>query len=300
MNDASDEPIRRAVDRIVRDLAEDIARTYKIDPAAAVEQIRPLVDADAELRRLLGEKGGADAVRRMRPFKDLEKRARRHVYHHLRRYKRTDDMAAAVDRLEQLAPHQAPDIAGAVVQTICQCHVSTAERLPSLPSFHAALLRHVGDARSILDVGAGVLALIFPFDRCARLESYVAAEKDPLAVRAVQAFARWADLARLSALDWALADGWDPVRRRSRAEFDVALLLKIVPVVGRQEPHLLAVLAATPARKLIITGCKEALAKRTPILHREQKTIRTFVQSAGLAIEDQFETQDEIGVVVAR
>ena len=297
MNDASDDPVRRAVDRIVRDLAEDIAGTYKIDPAAAAEQIRPLVDADAELRRLLGEKGGADAVRRMRPFKDLEKRARRHVYHHLRRYKRTDDLAAAVDRLEQLAPHQAPDVAAAAIETICQCHVSTAERLPS--SFQAALLRHVGDARSVLDVGAGVLPLIFPFDRCPALESYVAVEKDPLAVRAVQAFAGWAVLARLVALDWTIADGWDPVRR-GRAEFDIGLLLKIVPVVGRQEPHLLAVLAATPARKLIITGCKEALAKRTPILHREQKTIRTFVQSAGLAVEDQFETEDEIGVVVAR
>jgi hypothetical protein len=299
MNDASDEPVRRAVDRIVRDLAEDIAKTYKIDSAAAAEQIRPLVDADAELRRLLVDKGDADAVRRMRPFKDLEKRARRHVYHHLRRYKRTDDLAAAVDRLEQLAPQQAPDIAAAAIQTICQSHVSTAERLPSLASFHAALLRHVGDARSVLDVGAGVLPLVFPFDRCPRLEAYVAAEKDPLAVRAVQAFARWAELAPLSALDWTIADGWDPVRR-DRAQFDVALLLKLVPVVGRQEPHLLPVLAATPARKLIITGSKEALAKRTPILHRELKTIRTFVQSAGLAIEDQFETDDEIGVVVAR
>ena len=33
MNDASDDPVRRAVDRIIRDLAEDIAKTYKIDSA---------------------------------------------------------------------------------------------------------------------------------------------------------------------------------------------------------------------------------------------------------------------------
>jgi len=53
------------------------------------------------------------------------------------------------------------------------------------------------------------------------------------------------------------------------ARCDLGLLLKVVPVVRRQSPELLPVLAAIPADRLVISGCRNAMAKRRDIERRE-------------------------------
>jgi hypothetical protein len=286
---------------LIKNLAESIAAAYKIDADAAAEQIAPLIELDRPLQQALAEHPDLAAIRRMRVFKNVEKAARKHVYNYLRRYRRADESGtAALSVLEGLAPGQAPDAAERAIRAICEAHVSTAERLPALPQLQTILAATTGEAASILDVGAGVFPLLFPFGVYPKLECYRAIDKDKFAMRAVRAFARWSGLAALSALDWSIADGWDVVMPAGRTEFDLALLLKVVPVVARQEPRLLDVLAETPARCLLITGSKQAMAKRQTIAHREKAAIRSFVDRYGLTIRDRFETADELGFLVTR
>jgi hypothetical protein len=299
------EPLSDAADRLtaclIETLARSIAAAYKIDAETAAEQIAPLIELDRRLQQALAEHPDLAAIRRMRVFRNAEKAARKHVYNYLRRYRRADaGGAAALRTLEGLAPGEAPDAAQRVIRAICETHVSTAERLSSLPQLQTILAAAAGDVAGVLDVGAGVFPLLFLFRACPKLECYRAIDKDKLAMRAVRAFASWSGLAALSALDWSLADGWDAVLPPGRTEFDLALLLKVVPVVARQEPRLLDVLAKIPARRLLITGSKQAMAKRRAIAHREKAAIRSFVDRYGLTVRDQFETADEIGFVVTR
>jgi hypothetical protein len=299
------EPISDAADRLtaclIENLARSIAAAYKIDADTAAEQIAPLIELDRPLQQALAEHPDLAAIRRMRVFKNAEKAARKHVYNYLRRYRRADaGGAAALSTLEGLAPGEAPDAAQRAIRAICETHVSTAERLSSLAQLQTILAAVAGDVAGVLDVGAGVFPLLFLFRACPKLECYRAIDKDKLAMRAVRAFARWRGLAALSALDWSLADGWDAVLPPGRTEFDLALLLKVVPVIARQEPRLLDVLAKIPARRLLITGSKQAMAKRRAIAHREKAAIRSFVDRYGLTVRDQFETADEIGFVVTR
>jgi hypothetical protein len=286
---------------LIESLAAAIAAAYKIDADTAAEQIAPLIALDRPLQQALAEHSDLAAIRRMRVFKNAEKAARKHVYNYLRRYRRAEaGGAAALNTLEALAPGEAPEAAQRAIRAICEAHVSAAERLPSLPQLHAFLAATAGEVASILDVGAGVFPLLFPFRACPKLECHRAIDKDKFAVRAVRAFARWNGLAMLSALDWSIADGWDAVMPPGQTEFDLALLFKVVPVVARQEPRLLDVLAETPAQRLLITGSKQAMAKRRAIAHRETGAIRSFVDRYGLTIRDQFETADEIGFLVTR
>jgi len=292
---------RRLTARLIRDLADSIAVAYTIDADAAAERITPLIERDRLLQQALAEHPDLAEIRRMRVFRNAEKAARKHVYDYLRRYRRADDSGhAALNTLEALAPGEAPETAHRPIRAICESHASTAERLPALTEFQAILALAAGEATSILDVGAGVLPLLFPFEACPKLECYCALDKDKFAVRAVRAFARWSELANVTARDWSMADGWEEVLSPDRREFDLALLLKIVPVVARQEPQLLGVLAATPARRLLITGSKQAMAKRKAIAHRENVTILSFIDRFGLTVCDQFETADELGFVVIR
>ena len=88
-------------------------------------------------------------------------------------------------------------------------------------------------------------------------------------------------------------------RATARADrIDLALLLKVVPVVARQEPCLLEVLAKTPARRLLSPARSRPWpsARRSPIA--KPPYIRSFADRYGLTICDQFETADEIGFVV--
>jgi Ribosomal RNA methyltransferase (FmrO) len=299
------EPTSDAPDRLtaclIKSLAASIATAYKIDADTAAEQIAPLIALDRPLQQALAEHSDLAAIRRLRVFKNAEKAARKHVYNYLRRYRQVDTGgAAALSALEGLAPGEAADAAQHAIRAICETHVSTAERLSSLPQLQTVLAATLGDVAGVLDVGAGVFPLLFSFRACPKLECYRAIDKDKFAMRAVRAFARWSGLAVLSALDWSIADGWDAVVPAGRTEFDLALLLKVVPVVTRQEPRLLDVLAKTPARRLLITGSKQAMAKRQTIAHREKAAIRSFVDRYGLTIRDQFETADEIGFLVTR
>ncbi len=287
--------------RLIGELARSIAKSYRIDSETAAKEIAPLLENDRALQRALAEKRNIREVQRMRVFKVAEKAARKHVYTHLRRYKRADSrLAEAVRTLDGLAPGQAAEAAEGAIRTICEAHVSTAERLPSIGAFHKVLAAEAKAATSILDVGAGVFPLLFPFDTCPALDCYLAVDKDAVAMRAVRAFARWRGGSLLQALEWSISEGWDPVMRAGRVEFDLALLSKLVPVVARQEPHLLPVLAKTPARKLLITGSKEALAKRQVIMHRERGCIMSFIEDYGLTLDARFETVDEIGFIVSR
>jgi hypothetical protein len=292
---------KRLTELLARELAASVARDYRIDISGAIEQIAPLVESNRALQEALGEKRDVAEIRRLRVFKDLEKRARRQVYNHLRRYKLADDeMTAAVNALERLPPGQEAYAAAGAIQAICAAHVSTAERLGSLHDFQTMLATHCAHATSILDIGAGVEPLLFPFGSCAPLESYLALDRDRLALRAIAAFARWSGLSILETREWSISNGWDSVVKPDGKTFDVALLLKVIPVVARQKPRLFDILAQTPARMLIITGSKEALAKRNVIMQRERSTLRSFVDRYGFTVHDSFETSDEIGMLLGR
>jgi hypothetical protein len=74
-------------------------------------------------------------------------------------------------------------------------------------------------------------------------------------------------------------------------------MLKLLPVVERQTPALVSVLANAPAHGLLLTGSKEALTKRKQIGRRELATLERFIDLHGLKRVGSFETPDEIGIL---
>lgn len=298
-----DDPAKTAlIEAVVAELAGDAARSYRIDLEAAKAVIAPLVQADLAMLEAMSRKGELKELRRMRAYKDAAKTARRAVYTHLRRYKREEGVIAeATARLEAVAPGQDHAAAREAVETILAAHVSTAERLGHRDAFFEALAPHLAGARTVLDVGAGVMPLMFPFEHFAGLQRYLALDKDRDAMRAVRASAGSAGLDLLEAQEWAISDGWDALADRiGPKEFDVALLLKLIPVVSRIEPKHLDVLASTPATTLIASGSVHALAKRQSIMHREAGSIRLFCTKYGFSVVDRFKTEDEVFFVIRK
>ncbi len=271
-------------------LAEEVCRSYKLGPDEAAERILAVWLADRAFCAALAAAPDAEKFTRTRVYKDAATRARKAIYFSLRRYRADDGALAAA--CEKLAALPKDGDAAPLLNTIACNHASTAERADHLETFWNEIFPVLGAARSLIDVGSGVLPVLFPFARAPSLERYLACDRDGAAIRAVEAYAAWRGDGRLVARQWDLKDGWI-----AGQGFDVALMLKIVPVVKRQEPALLDILARVPARRVILTGSKEALVKRRAIARREKNVIESFAQQAGFRILARFETPDEIGLV---
>ncbi|MCO6457146.1 MAG: hypothetical protein J5I93_17765, partial [Pirellulaceae bacterium] len=176
-----------------------------------------------------------------------------------------------------------------------------AERMPHTGQFLEQLVGGIGSAPSIVAVGAGVFPRLIPCDSLPALRTYLARDRDAVAMRALQAGAAWRADGRLAARHWNAADGWQGALDAAGVErFDLALLLKLVPVVQRREPGLVATLGNVPARRLIVSGSREAMVKRRIIADRETGLLTAFAQRFDWLVVNRFETVDEVGLVLER
>lgn len=294
--------IEERLHKLADALAANVSRRYRLAPEEAARRILEVWARDKALHAALAKSPDIEMFGRTRAYKNAARAATKNIYYALRRY-RADGISLkeAADTLEAITQGTERDKVAALVQNIAANHASTAERANHLDIFCTAMLEAVGDARSVLDVGAGVLPLLFPFEQAPKLLYYAACDRDPVAMRVVSAYGRWRGDGRLKSYRWNLRDGWAPVCAACGTDrFDVALMLKLVPVVRRQEPELLQTLASVPARMIVITGSKEALAKRRAIARREMAVIDEFVGMSGFRALRTFETPDEIGIVAAK
>jgi hypothetical protein len=284
------EVVRAAVAAIVT----AATKQYRIDAPTATEWVRTVLARDAAFRRAVEVAASGDALLRTRAFKAAAAAAKKHVYYSLRKYRPAAD-DGALDALRALPPGGPAADREAAALALAQGHRSTAERLPSLAEFYAALFAAVGSPRSILDVGCGVQPLLFPFDGAGGcVERYVALDKDSQAFQAIEAYSTARGDGRLTPVRSDLSGGWP----RECDAFDVALMLKLVGVVERQEREVLDVLATAPARRWVVSGSRVALAKNRDIERRERAAVMRFVELAGRRVTGEFTAGEEFALVV--
>jgi 16S rRNA (guanine(1405)-N(7))-methyltransferase len=277
-------------------LATKVIKKYRVDQARAVAMAIGYFEKKPELLKLVSSATQLKSVTRTRIYKDAERDVTRKIYYDLRRYQEQDDISCLIDALSQA---QTPEALEAARLALVRNHVSTSERLAHTQEFWQSMFQHWGQPRRVLDVGCGILPLLFPFDDMP-LEQYVALDKSADSVSTISAYQKSHNITGLSTAQWSIDQGWDVIHDPQEGLFDVAFLLKLVPVVARQEPESLSILARTPAKRLIVTGCKTAMVKQKDISRRERIIVLDFVEQAGLEVLETFETPDEIGFVLSR
>lgn len=277
-----------AIEALVEVEAELAGRRYRAEPEQVRAVFREAFAADRELLALLEGELDLDRLRRTRICKEAVKRTRARLYHELRRYVADrEDLESCVQRLEGGAAEAADEVAAR--------HVSTAERAVDLEAFHRALAPSLEGCRSVIDLGAGVHPLTFPFDGLGReVARYLALERDPLCLRAIRAQAALRGDGRLEGRAWEATEGFD------EETFDLAFAFKLIPVLERQERESLAILARAPAPRWVLSGSRVALARRQDIEHRERRALQRFLDLAGLRQTGEFTTATELVLVAER
>ncbi len=285
--------------QLAEQVAQEAARRYRIGADQARARIEGSWLSHQALRALARKTPSPRALARTRLYRQAASQAKKDIYYRLRRYRpQSDEFSEGLERLRRAA-------AGAECQAACEAlarsHASTAERWPDLDGFLERTHPVWGDCATLLDIGCGLMPLLFPFDRVdGRLQRYVACDRDARCIEAINAYGQVTP-GVLEGHVWDIGDGWEALATQTGIQrYDAALLLKLVPVVARQQPRLLAMLADAPADWLVVTGSRQALARRQDISRRERAVIGSFAKRHGLVVESEFETPSELGLLMRR
>lgn len=273
-------------------LAGELAADYRITQERALEMVEAALRADTALRAAALAEPSLALLMRRRLFRDARKKLRKTLYYDLRRYQQADDLPSLARRLAVASAEERP---GLVAQALAS-HVSTRERLPDREAFDAALAPHLGAVRRLLDVGCGLYPLMAPWLALAHLDGYWALDRESTTIAVLQAFAQAEP--RLQAQVFELAQGWGLFA--DEPPFDLAVMLKLIPVVARQEPEQLALLAQVPARRLLLSGSRIALAKRRDIERRERQVLNHWCQEWGFRVVEEWTVGEEFLQLVER
>lgn len=292
--------------QLVSELAEDVARRYTIETDDAAALIDETLNASPVFQQMLQQAAAQEApvkqIKRNKTYKKWAKEAKSRIYHQLRRY-RTDDKIFH-ETINLLQNSNAGDALEPILTEVLHSHRSTSERMSSLRETLDTYASLLDDCRNenqeklrILDVGCGIFPLLFPYAERPLPGIYHAADRDKLAIALLQAYGASAACdGSFQASEWELGERPVPFSQ----EYDVALLLKVVPVVRRLSPDLLSELAELPARKLVVTGCKYSMVRRTSIESRERRVVQEFAAEFGFTVVAPFETADEVGFLLER
>jgi len=80
--------------------------------------------------------------------------------------------------------------------------------------------------------------------------------------------------------------------------FDLAVMLKVVPVLSRLDRAAVEGLGAVPARRLLLTGSAESMTRRQRIEARERGVLKRFIEQSGRRIVGEFRAGNEFGYLV--
>ena len=264
---------------------------YRADRAAALALFLKVLDGDAKVvaaRAKAAARGEPpQQIVRTKAWRQAVKKARKQLYADLRRFVRVDvDLADLACQLAALSPG-ADDTP--LRNAVLAGHASTAERGPadSWEPLWAAWRPHLGGARRVLDVGGGVFSLGLPAPALGFASVHVL-ERDPGCVAALQAWSGrhpW-----LTAERWSLEDGLGCLE----GTYDLALLLKVLPVFARQDRAHLQALAALPARRWLVSGSTEALARKQDIARRETAVLHRVLSQLDKQVVAEFRVGSEL------
>jgi 16S rRNA (guanine(1405)-N(7))-methyltransferase len=139
---------------------------------------------------------------------------------------------------------------------VMRTHASTRERIPHLDHFYRAIWRRTGTPRRILDLGCGLGPLALPWMEVEGA-TYRAIDADARPLATVESFLDLVEQPhRVEALDL--------VRDRPRdSTADVALLLKLVTTLDRQDPQAASrLIASLDVAHAVVSFSTRSLAGR--------------------------------------
>ncbi len=291
-----------SLEKLILNEVISICKIYKVDKNDVIKILQEKFDARSDILEIIKSAKSEKALKKNEVYKTFIKKIRKEIYYSLRRYQsqKEDNLEDLAKSFEDAINNSDNDEISKVKASLVSAHKSTLERLGCLEEFSNKILKITKDDRSIVDIGAGIYPLVFPFEKFKNLKEYIAIEKSEVAVKIINLYAKTLRKVNLEAFCHNIDENFLSQQiLDTEKQFDTALMFKLIPLIARQDRMALDQLANFPAEKMIITGCKKALAKNIDITRREDRVIREFIKITGKEIIERFEIGDEFGYVIS-
>jgi len=287
---------------IIEPEVEAICKRYRIDPIEARRILEENFANRPDLVHKIKERYPDEDVTRFSDYKQAIKDTRKEIYYRLRQYHRDKEKQNQLKRrLGELIRSSAElGQIEQVVDELLLTHVSTRERFDHYEAFYQALFGIIEPPRTILDIGCGLHPLSYPYqDLDEPPEIYIAIDKDLDVVDTLSIFAPYVRPTRLTPVHADLAEvNWTEYLPDNINSFDLAFMLKLIPVIHRQQRELLPKLAGAPAQQVLITASTEAMTRKEDISRREDRALREFIEMTGRQIIDTVRVENEFGYLL--
>lgn len=277
-------------------------KQYRIAPEVARKILEGAFSKHPTLLQKIAAHYPGQDVTRFADYKAVMKEARKQVYYHLRQYHRDKEQQTQLKaKLMNLVHASAsPEQVKQVTDELLMTHVSTQERFSQYQAFYNRLFAIVSPVQTIVDIGCGIHPLSYPFhEEGKQTNLYVAIDKDQRAIDILSIFSRHvlpaqliprrANIAQLNQEDY-LVNGID--------FYDLAFMLKLIPVLARQEKELLPKLVDVPARKILLMASTTAMTRAGKIAIREDWVLQQFIKMTGRPVLEHFQIENEFGYLL--
>lgn len=291
------------ISQVAAELAASFVKNYKYSLQDANDFFYNSIAGNKEIQSIIAASASDKQLSKNAVFKNFVKQLKKELYYRLRQYKgNASSKEALLDALTAAAQDPSKTLQSELLESLASFHVSSQERFHENDLFYDQLAPFAENASSIADIGCGVQPLFFPHARFSQVKKYLALDKDKESLNLVQAFRNtfpdkyeW-----LFPQVWNISEGWRTVGEEHSSErFDLALMLKLVPVVKRTNPELLVQLAAVPAETIIISGVKESMVKKQDIERKERRAIDHFIKETGRTRTGEFELGNEFFIIIS-
>jgi 16S rRNA (guanine(1405)-N(7))-methyltransferase len=276
---------------------KSICSRYKIGQDAVIKHINETIARHPKLIQKIQQNKNAHFTR-LTAYKQFIKDVKKTIYYQLRQYHQ--DSANENNLKDRLANIncKAPENLDTVLMNLLASHVSSKERLPYYEQFYRQLFNLVDAPQTIVDIGCGLHPLSYPYQNNISLKTYVAIDKDLSVIDILKLYAPHVRPIQLKTVCMDIKDIVWPELLDQVNPFDLALLLKLIPVMHRQNKSSLAQLVNIPAKRILLTGNIEAMTRREKIRRKEEQALRHFIEMTGRVVIASFQIENEFGMLI--
>ncbi len=197
----------------------------------------------------------AEEMPKARSADDAVKRVKRRLHQAVGAFRAQPRTDALVDVRATWRGDMTDSEFRAACAAVLRTHASTRERVPHLDTFYRIIWEMTGVPRTVLDIGCGLGPVALPWMAVADA-TYIATDVDQRPLQTIAAFLELVDQPHEIRI-------LDAVAHPPRDEADVALLLKLVTTLDRQDPDAATrLIAGLQARHAVVSFPVRSLGGR--------------------------------------
>jgi 16S rRNA (guanine(1405)-N(7))-methyltransferase len=238
------------------------------------------------------------------------KKTKKSIYYYLRQYKQEEPEKVQEkfsELKEKLKKEKKLEKTISLHKELLKMHISSKERIPFYSKFYEKIFKVTGIPESILDVSCGFNYFSVPFMKFNGF--YAGTEHKKEFVNKInEYFFLIEEFSEIKGKGFLLDlkekdfDSRNELLELNKGKlFDVAFVLKLIPVMEREKKGLTEnLIELIPAKWIVLSCSKESMTKKEDISFRETFLINKFIKENSLYLSSRIDFDNEIVFVVKR